>query len=103
MSHDRDIPLNIPIPPLWTYPPPSGHTHALLVKSCGHQRRPVQTCSLEDLPTLTPVYYITSSGGHQNGWYATYWNAFLSIYFAEKKYTSYSRAPSHTFVGNKSW
>ena len=41
-------------------PAPSGHTYPLLVTSGGHPWRPVQTCSLQDLPT--PLV-LTSSGG----------------------------------------
>ena len=39
-----------------------------LLASSGHHWRPVQICSLEDL--IPPV--LTSSGGHQSRWYASY-------------------------------
>ena len=42
----------------WDLPPP------LLLTSGGHHWRPVQTCSLEDLPLPQPV--LKSSGGHRN-------------------------------------
>ena len=45
----------------------------LLLTSGGHHWRPVQTCSLKDLPP--PVR--TPSGGHRSGWYASYLNAYL--------------------------
>ena len=62
----------------------------LLVTDGGRHWKPVQTCSLEDLPPLMtsgghywrPVQLLspsvlTSSGGNQSRWYAFYWNAFL--------------------------
>ena len=35
----------------------SGYIHSLLVISGGHHWRPVQTCSLEDLPLFSPPMY----------------------------------------------
>ena len=46
----------------------------LLLTFGGHHWRPVQTCSLEDLP---PTLVLTSSGCHRNGRYASFWNAVL--------------------------
>ena len=47
----------------------------LLLTSGGDHWRPVQTCSLEDLPSLV----LTSSGSHRSRRYAPYWNAVLSV------------------------
>ena len=60
-------PLDVPTPPLWTYPPLSEHSQPppldrhtlLLVTSGGHQWRPIQTCSLESLPSGTEIYWRT--------------------------------------------
>ena len=49
------------------HPIPRHHawgSNSLLLTSGGHHWRPVQNCSLEDVPTL---HVLTSSGGHQNG------------------------------------
>ena len=75
--------LTVPTPQTWdlgTYPssapPPPDlgpgylplHLFCLLLTPGGYHGRPVQTCSLEDLPLFVPV--LTPSGGHWNtyGW-----------------------------------
>ena len=48
------------------------------VLSGGHHWRPVQTCSFQDPhpPVLTSCGYCSTMIG-ANGWYGSYWNAFL--------------------------
>ena len=56
------------------YPTPFHIPYPLLLTSGGYHWRTVQTCSLEDIP---PLLALISSGDHQNGRYASYWNAIL--------------------------
>ena len=63
----------------WPYSP-SVQWSPLLVTSGRQDRRPVHTCSLEDLPRML------TSGGYRStyGWYASYLNACLCTIFLQE-------------------
>ena len=62
-------------------PPHTNHGTYPILTSGGHNWRPVQTCSLEDLtPPSTDIQWQPPKHVRlASGWYASYWNAFLLL------------------------
>ena len=77
ITHDAlDLTVQPPLPHRHQTWAPPGPPTPLLMTSHDHFWRPVQTCSLEDCPTSTDIWW-PKQIWLASGRYASYWNALL--------------------------
>ena len=83
--------------------PTSSHS-SLLLTSCGYHWRPVQTCSLEELPHQY-WHLVVATETHTLGKRAvpSYWNAFFLTSFFFEIFIFYAENSMYSHSRNKTW